>query len=297
MSASSATTGAAVANNAALSQGYDLTVNMNISGLGAVTINAAQKLSSALASGDFEVLRQGALATEIRFDVAVTRALRVTFDVVTYADGSVSTKVQFQNDAAMGTTGGSILFNSLSIVEGGTTRFSTTNLTQYQYQVWAQDVTQDSSATPTLNVRHDIDYLEQTGAIWNYDLTASVGACARGAVVLDQCARSQRALPVHAVPPAERPDIGPDHRGECPLADHAGCLRRELRSGPGPGRRQHSLALLRHGERSRPLGHGLSQRCGSTRAAASGRHRSPATNRAGPLTARIAPTSPTSPGC
>ena len=173
---SSAAVGTAIATDAALAQGYDLTVNMNISGLGAVTINAAQKLAAAAAAGDFEVLRQGALATEIRFDVAVTRALRVTFDVVTYADGSVSTKVAFQNDAAMGATGGAILFNSLSIVEGGTTRFSTTNLTQYQFQVWAQDITQDSSATQTLNVRHDIDYLERTGAIWNFDLTARVGA-------------------------------------------------------------------------------------------------------------------------
>ncbi len=53
-STSSPSTAAAVANNAALAQGYDLTVNMNISGLGAATINAAQKLSAALASGDFE---------------------------------------------------------------------------------------------------------------------------------------------------------------------------------------------------------------------------------------------------
>jgi len=172
----SAAAGTAIATNAALAQGYDLTVNMDILGLGAVTINAAQKLAAAVAGGDVEVLRQGALATEIRFDVAVTRALRVTFDVVTYADGSVSTKVAFQNDAAMGDTGGAIQFNSLSIVEGGATRFSRTNLTQYQFQVWAQDVTRDSSATQTLNVQHDIDYLERTGAIWNYDLTAKVFA-------------------------------------------------------------------------------------------------------------------------
>ncbi len=117
---SSAPAGAAIANNAALARGYDLTVSMNISGFGAMTINAAQKLAAAVAKGDFKVLRQGALATEIRFDVAVIRALRVTFDVVTYADGSVSTKVAFQNDAAMGATGGAIQFNSLSIVEGGT---------------------------------------------------------------------------------------------------------------------------------------------------------------------------------
>jgi hypothetical protein len=174
--ASSAPAGAAIANDAALAQGYDLTVNMNISGLGAVTINAAQKLAAAVGSGNFKVLRAGALATEISFDVAVIRALRVTFYVVTYADGSVSTKVWFRNDAAMGTAGGAILFNSLSIVEGGATRFSRTNLTQYQYQDWAQDVTKDSSAKQTLNVQHDIDYLERTGAIWNYDLTASVGA-------------------------------------------------------------------------------------------------------------------------
>ena len=57
--ASSAAAGAAVANNAALAQGYDLTVNMNISGFGAVTISAAQQLAAAVAGGDFEVLRQG----------------------------------------------------------------------------------------------------------------------------------------------------------------------------------------------------------------------------------------------
>ena len=174
--ASSVAAGASIANNAALAQGYDLTVNMNISGFGAVTINAAQQLAAAVASGDFKVLRKGALANEIRFDVAVMRALRVTFDVVTYADGSISTKVWFQNDAAMGATGGVVLFNSLSIVKRGTTRFKTTTLTQYQYQVWTQDVTADSSARQTLNIRHDIDYLEQTGAIWNYDLTATVRA-------------------------------------------------------------------------------------------------------------------------
>ncbi len=91
--AGTAPAAAAVADTAALAQGYDLKVNMNIAGFGAVSIDAAQQLAAAVASGDFEVLRQGALATEIRFDVAVTRALRVTFDVVTYADGSVSTKV------------------------------------------------------------------------------------------------------------------------------------------------------------------------------------------------------------
>jgi len=205
---SGATVGTAIATDAALAHGYDLKVNMNISGLGSVTINAAQKLAGAVAAGDFEVLRQGVLATEIRFDVAVTRALRVTFDVVTYADGSVSTKVSFQNDAAMGAVGGAVLFNSLSMVEGGTTRFSTTNLTQYQFQVWAQDVTQDSSAKQTLNVRHDIDYLERTGAIWNYDLTAKVGAASP--VPSDWTnVLGENGVTKTMAAAGERPDIGP----------------------------------------------------------------------------------------
>ena len=74
---SSAPAGAAVGNDAALARGYNLTVGMNISGFGAKTINAAQELAAAVARNGFKVLRQGALATEIRFDVAVTRALRV----------------------------------------------------------------------------------------------------------------------------------------------------------------------------------------------------------------------------
>ena len=244
----------------------------------------------------FQMLRKGALATEIRFDVAVIRALRVTFDVVTYADGSISTKVWFQNDAAMGAAGGAILFNSLSIVERGTTRFSTTNLTQYQYQVWAQDVTEDSSAKQTLNVRHDIDYLEQTGAIWNYDLTATVGAAPSVPSSWTNVLGVNGLVPIHA---DHRRTAGhrPDHRGECTLADHAGCLRRDLRPCPGAGRGQHSLALLRHRERPLPLGRGLSQAVDRPARQRPALADSPMTNRAGPPTARTAPTSPTSPGC
>ncbi|WP_428662811.1 hypothetical protein [Reyranella sp.] len=205
---SSATAGTAIAANAALAQGYDLKVNMDIAGLGAVTVDAAQKLSAAVSGNNFDVIRQGPLATEISFDVAVTRALRLTFDVVTYADGSVSTKVWFRNDAAMGSSGGAIQFNSLSIVEDGTTRFSKTNLTQYQYQVWAQDVTGDSSATQTLNVKHDIDYLERTGAIWSYDLTASVGAA--GAVPSSWTnVLGGNGLTQYMPTTGGRPDIGP----------------------------------------------------------------------------------------
>ena len=133
------------------------------------------------------------------------RALRVTFDVVTHADGSVSTKVLFQNDSAMGSAGGAILFNNLSIVENGATRFSTTNLTQYQYQVWAQDVSQDSSARPTLNIRHDIGLPGADRRHLELRPHRLRGECALCALVLDQCAGSQRAIPVHAGLPARGP--------------------------------------------------------------------------------------------
>ncbi|MBW6397544.1 calcium-binding protein [Roseomonas sp. HJA6] len=165
-----------VATTAALAHGYDLAVNLDISGVGARQIDAAHELAAAAAGGTLEILREGPLATEVRFDVPIARALRLTFDVVTYADGSTSTKVWFRNDSAMGSAGGAIQYNSISIVENGQTKFSQGALTQQQYQTWTQDVFDGASANPTLHVRHDVDYLEQTGAILSYDLTAPTNA-------------------------------------------------------------------------------------------------------------------------
>ncbi|MBR0670150.1 calcium-binding protein [Neoroseomonas soli] len=165
-----------VATNAALAGGYDLVVNLDIASNGVFRIDAAKALAGAIANNTVDVVRQGPLATEVNFDVDVTRALHLSFNVVTYADGSTATKVWFRNDIAMQDIGGDIQYNSISIVEGGQTKFSRGALTQYQYQTWTQDIYDGASATPTLHVRHDIDYLERIGAILPYDLTAQTDA-------------------------------------------------------------------------------------------------------------------------
>jgi len=165
-----------IATNAALLGGYDLTVNLDIASDGAFHISAAQALSGAIANRSIEIVRQGPLATEVQFDVDVTRALHLTFNVVTYADGSTATKVWFRNDTAMEAVGGTIQYNSISIVQDGQTRFNSGALTQYQYQTWAQDIYDGAAASPTLNVRHDIDYLERIGAVLPYDLTATTSS-------------------------------------------------------------------------------------------------------------------------
>jgi Ca2+-binding RTX toxin-like protein len=167
-------TPASVPLNAAITTGYDLKVNLDIAGAGTFSIDAAQRLSAAIAAGTLDVVRQGALATEVRFDVEITRALRLTFDIVTYADGSSATKVWFRNDLAMLPVGGTIQYNSISIVEDGQTKFSRGPLTQLQYQTWTQDVVSGETARTTLHVRHDIDYLQRIGVLLSYDLTADV---------------------------------------------------------------------------------------------------------------------------
>ena len=160
--------------NAAIATGYNLAVNMDIQGVGAVRIDAAAELIKAIAAGKAEILMQGPLATEVRVDVYVTSSLHVTLDITTFADGSTATQVQFNNDRAMTSSGGTISYNGISITQDGQTEFSHGALTQYQYQTWKVDVADSASAEPTLNVVHDVEYLERLGAMQNFDLQRPV---------------------------------------------------------------------------------------------------------------------------
>ena len=160
--------------NAAIATGYNLAVNMDIQGVGAVRIDAAAELTKAIAAGKAEILMQGPLATEVRVDVYVTSSLHVTLDITTFADGSTATQVQFNNDRAMTSSGGTISYNGISITQDGQTEFSHGALTQYQYQTWKVDVADSASAEPTLNVVHDVEYLERLGAMQNFDLQRPV---------------------------------------------------------------------------------------------------------------------------
>ena len=137
----------------------------------AYQVNGASALAQALADGSASTWRSGTQVTQTRVDVPITSSLHVTLDISRFANGTISTDVQFNNDDAMQAVGGTLNYD-VSIQQNGTTAFSQSNLTQFQYQTWHTTV--NSSPVTTLNVVHDTSYLEQTGAILNYDLTPGV---------------------------------------------------------------------------------------------------------------------------
>ncbi len=154
--------------------GYDLGVTIAVQGGSTYTLNVANLYAQAVASGSATILKQGPDATEVQFQTDVTGSLRMVFNVTAYANGTFRTNVQFDNDLAMQASGGTLTYNA-SITQGGQTAYQVSNLTQYQYEDWNQVVYTGTSA-PAVNVQHDMAYLEQTGAIANYDLTDGVPA-------------------------------------------------------------------------------------------------------------------------
>ena len=193
--------------------GYDLGVNIAVQGGGTYALNVASLYAQAAASGGLTILKQGPDATEVQFQTDVTASLRMVFNVTAYANGTFRTNVQFNNDLAMQASGGTLTYNA-SITEGGASVYQVSNLTQYQYEDWNQIIYTGTSA-PAVNVQHDMTYLEQTGAIANYDLADGVPA----AIVASEA--SSVAAPGWNAPLATdgitqympmtggRPDIGP----------------------------------------------------------------------------------------
>jgi hypothetical protein len=141
-------------------------------------------LAQALKAGKASYWLQGPEVTEVRVDTPIDRSLHIVCDIRAYADGSTSTDVQFDNDYASviranGTrsdpqiNGGTVRYDA-TIRQHGAVLLNRRNVTHYQYQTWHQVVY--SAGAPTVNIQHDIGYLERTGAIQNYDLATGVSA-------------------------------------------------------------------------------------------------------------------------
>ena len=163
---------------------YSLSVDLNLHNADGTTtplsVNVVSAMEAALQNGTATYWLQGSQATQARVDIPVTGSLHLTVDLTAYADGTFSADVQFNNDLAPTTSGDSptylpagTLTYDAAIVQNGSTAYSVSNLTQYQYQDWHQLVYSNGSG-PQVNIQHDIAYLEQTGAIANYDLTTGV---------------------------------------------------------------------------------------------------------------------------
>jgi autotransporter passenger strand-loop-strand repeat protein len=175
--------GSAITAATALSdlQANDVTVALSISGFGDVTLSAAQVLSAAINAGtaaENQVL-SGPLVSE--FDVSTTvdgGKLEVEFDIRTYADGSTSTDVVFSTaDTAIVVSASSAISPAADVdysvtISGGVTSASYSNLQQYAYSTWDQEVYSSDSINP--NVQYDVDYLIATGAIQPYDTSYGV---------------------------------------------------------------------------------------------------------------------------
>ena len=135
------------------------------------SFNVGQLLKQALANGTVSYWQQGPLATQGRINVPVTGSLHLTFDITRYADGSTSTDVQFNNDIAMSASGGTLVYDTI-ITQNGTVVLQQNDITEFQYQTWDQAFW--SNGTPQVNVQHDIQALENEGAVQAYDLTYGV---------------------------------------------------------------------------------------------------------------------------
>jgi hypothetical protein len=156
---------------------YNLVVTLNLHNADGTStpyvLNAATLLQQALAAGTVTTIKQGPQVTEAQFNVPISGSLYVNFDVSLYADGSTATDVSFNNDIAMSAAGGTANYDA-TITQNGTVVLQQSNITEYQYQTWNQEVY--SNGAPQAQVVQSIAALELAGAIPNYDLTAGESA-------------------------------------------------------------------------------------------------------------------------
>src|SRR5438067_312654 len=150
---------------------YDLKISIALQGGSTVVLDAATLLQQAVNAGTVSYWQSGPLATQGRVDIPIAGSLQLTLDITRYADGSTSTDVQFNNDYAMQSVGGTAVYN-VTIQQNGSTVLQQSNITEYQYQTWHTVV--GTTGTAQANVVQDIDYLQHTGAIPNLDLAAGV---------------------------------------------------------------------------------------------------------------------------
>ncbi len=137
---------------------------------------------------------RGALATQARVDIPLGAGpMHITADVTAYADQSVTADVQFNNDLTTLIAGCGSGCNPGSLAPNVYTATIALNgdekpigpVTQYQYQDWHR--VQNSAGAPlfsmatgksslSLNVQHDLTYLEDAGFVLPYDLKTGVSS-------------------------------------------------------------------------------------------------------------------------
>ncbi|MGH6680967.1 MAG: hypothetical protein ACREDL_19035, partial [Bradyrhizobium sp.] len=153
-------------------RGYSLVVELMMKSpdnlVNKIRIDGGAALETALSNRSAKFWRRGFNVSEARVSVPVRGSLRLVVSISGYANGSFATDVQFNNDIAMQPSGGTVVYDE-SIIQDGHIVSRHTDITQYQYQDW-HEVVSTSGPPTSLNVQHDIAYLEETGAIPDFDL-------------------------------------------------------------------------------------------------------------------------------
>jgi len=188
-----------------------------------LTIDIGAAVAQAIANGSASFWQQGPYATQARVEIPVENSsMRVVLDVTGYADGEIRFTVGLNNDRAMEAVGGHLNYLA-SVTLNGKTLFQQ-GLSHGQYQRVSLDFASSEAhgiqglGAPQegwLNIKHDIDYLKSTGAIFQYntDFVADPGTLR---FYYDQVANNPQwgqifwAHGVHMSmgDPGGRPDIG-----------------------------------------------------------------------------------------
>src|SRR5215813_9497806 len=117
------------------------------------TIDIGSVLSNAIAAGTAQYWLSGPLATEVRVTTPINTQMNATFDIRQNADGTFTTGVTVSNDAAY-QTAQSFTYDAKVTDHGGVV-FSQSNITQYSYSNWHQDIV-SGGAAGDLYIVHDI---------------------------------------------------------------------------------------------------------------------------------------------
>lgn len=183
---------------------YSLVVDMTMSDGKKYSFDAAKLLTDALTAGKVSYWRQGHVVTEGRIEVPVVSSMRLVFDISKYQDGTYSTDVHFNNDAAMTASGDTLTYGA-TITQNGKVAYQVSNLAHHQYQTWHTVVY--SGATPAINPQLDIPYLLKTKSILNFNTTHGVATDAISAVTYTPL--GEAGIETYMPMTGGRGDIGP----------------------------------------------------------------------------------------
>jgi hypothetical protein len=156
-----------------LAKGYDLTLRRDFpadSGRPPLVTDAAKVLSDAVSDGSATTWLSGPLATEYRVSQRILPNLLIIFDIRAMADGEVVTDVIVANDFAYLLPETAVY--TATIAQTGMTAWKSPLLTHRKLQIWHKLVS--NRAEPAPSVVLDIDYIEKSGAIPNYETSSGV---------------------------------------------------------------------------------------------------------------------------